>query len=39
MSGEHLGLKINRWISYFLAFTAVSLALVAAFYFIKAAME
>jgi hypothetical protein len=39
MSGEHLGLKINRAITYILVFTSVCLALVAAFYYIKAAME
>ncbi len=39
MSSEHFGLKINRAITYLLVLTSVCLALVAAFYFIKAAME
>ena len=39
MSSEHLGLKINRAITYVLVLTSVSLALVAVFYFVKAAME
>jgi len=39
MNAEHLGLKINRWITYGLLITAASLALIAVFYFIKAAME
>ena len=37
--GEHLGLKINRAITYVLVVISISCALAAAFYFIKAAME
>ena len=36
---EHLGLKINRAITHVLVVVSVSCALVAVYYFIKAAME
>jgi hypothetical protein len=36
---EHLGLKINRLITYFLLLICGGCALVAVFYFIKAALE
>ncbi len=37
--GEHLGLKINRAITYILVVISISFALAAAYNFIKAAME
>lgn len=36
---EHIGIKINKAISYVLGVISVSLFLVAAYYFIKAAFE
>ena len=36
---EHLGLKINRYITYVLVVTSISFALVAVYYYIKAAFE